>query len=196
MTESPKVAVVVDIRWPMKRHQSVYAGIQVVAEKQKWDTWLFPRPEYVNLHLKERSLDGMIVRIGPEPARQIQKYNIPAVDPSPSGHRRTVRRGQVSYQSMIDRRLRLPACGATGNLVRCDWRQHDALLSRDLDTSDGVHVARGPRARWGAKGAAAQGAGRHRGGPRESAQTSGPGNTSSASCRAARRREGPWAGGP
>lgn len=79
MSDPLKIAIVIDIGWPLKRHQEAFAGIQEVVEKEGWEATILPLPESVISHRKDWPFDGVVGRISAELAALMAKAKTPTV---------------------------------------------------------------------------------------------------------------------
>lgn len=75
-----RILIVIDMGWPLKRHQDVYAGIEKVAYENEWDSTLLSVPEQIVPQRSEWPYDGIIGRISEGIAAQARKAKIPAVN--------------------------------------------------------------------------------------------------------------------
>lgn len=77
-----RVAIMLDLRWPLKRHASIFAGTQRYADEQGWESII---DEYVAQHLLKqptgvRLYDGMIGRVNARLASLRQQFDLPMVN--------------------------------------------------------------------------------------------------------------------
>ncbi|HEY1068555.1 MAG TPA: substrate-binding domain-containing protein [Pirellulales bacterium] len=82
MSSRPRVALMLDLRWPYKRHQAVFAGTQRYAEEAGWETIL---DEYAADNLPTRRsgplpYDGIIARANRKLAEKSKRLGIPVVN--------------------------------------------------------------------------------------------------------------------
>lgn len=82
MARRPRVALMLDLRWPFKRHQAVFAGTQQYAQEQNWETIL---DEYAADNLPTRRVgplpyDGIIARANRKLAEKSKRLGIPVVN--------------------------------------------------------------------------------------------------------------------
>ena len=80
--EPRRVALMLDLEWPYKRHASIFAGTQRYAEAQNWHSII---DEYVHDTLKTSSpdqapYDGIIARANPQLASRAADLGIPVVN--------------------------------------------------------------------------------------------------------------------
>jgi LacI family transcriptional regulator len=85
----PRVAIMLDLQWPYKRHSEIFAGFQRYAEEQGWtsvidefahDTLKLHGPEYY---------DGVVARANRQLARQAGRLGVPVVNVWPSSPARS-----------------------------------------------------------------------------------------------------------
>lgn len=77
-----RVALMLDLRWPLKRHASIFAGTQRYADEQGWESII---DEFVYEHLLEqpksvRLYDGVIGRVSKKLAGLRERLNLPMVN--------------------------------------------------------------------------------------------------------------------
>ncbi|WP_425613664.1 substrate-binding domain-containing protein [Anatilimnocola sp. NA78] len=82
MPKTRRVAIMLDLRWPLKRHASIFAGTQRYADEQGWESII---DEYVAEHLLEqpksvRLYDGVIGRVNAKLAGLRQRFDLPMVN--------------------------------------------------------------------------------------------------------------------
>jgi LacI family transcriptional regulator len=82
MTKAPRVALMLDLRWPLKRHAAIFAGTQRYAAEHGWESII---DEYVAEHLLEqhksvRLYDGVIGRIPARLGELRRKLDLPVVN--------------------------------------------------------------------------------------------------------------------
>ena len=82
MTPSPRVALKLDLRWPLKRHAHIFAGTQQYADEHGWESII---DEYADEHLLEASpkslpFDGVIGRVNPKLAEGCRRLGVPLVN--------------------------------------------------------------------------------------------------------------------
>lgn len=82
MPRPRRVALMLDLRWPLKRHADIFAGTQRYAAEHGWESII---DEYVTEHLLEqpkaaRLYDGVIGRIPARLAEQRRKLDLPIVN--------------------------------------------------------------------------------------------------------------------
>ena len=76
MKDSSTIAVMIDLDWPLKRHQEVIGGIQAYAQKKPgWKLVHDLHPEAV----LER-YDGVVGRVTPKVAERARTLGIPLVN--------------------------------------------------------------------------------------------------------------------
>jgi LacI family transcriptional regulator len=79
-----RVAIMLDLRWPYKRHSEIFAGVQRYAEEKGWLSII---DEFAHDTLSRRrteSYDGIVARANHPLARQAIRLGIPAVNVWPS----------------------------------------------------------------------------------------------------------------
>ena len=74
-----RVALVIDIEWPIKHHQGILAGILSFARQQNWRCELTPFLGYETAQSDTR-FDGIIGRITRQAERYAIKHSVPAVN--------------------------------------------------------------------------------------------------------------------
>ncbi len=82
MPKSRRVAIMLDLRWPLKRHADIFAGTQRYAAEKGWESVI---DEYVAEHLLEQPkqaclYDGVIGRIPARLAELQSRFPIPLVN--------------------------------------------------------------------------------------------------------------------
>lgn len=82
MKNSPRVALMLDLNWPYKRHQAIFAGAQRYAQEHQWDTIL---DEHVADNLpsrpgRVRPYDGIIARATRKLVEKSRRLGIPVVN--------------------------------------------------------------------------------------------------------------------
>lgn len=87
MARQPRrVAIMLDLQWPYKRHSEVFAGIQRYAEEQGW-TSIIDEFAHDTLRRKRHSADmydGIVARANHPLARRAAKLGVPVVNVWPS----------------------------------------------------------------------------------------------------------------
>ena len=82
MGENRRVAMVVDLQWPFKRHHEVFAGAHRYAQEQ--GGWKFILDTYAELTLEskrpEAAYDGIIGRVTPQLAAAARAASVPMVN--------------------------------------------------------------------------------------------------------------------
>ena len=83
---SRRVALMLDLQWPYKRHSEVFAGVQRYAEEHGWASII---DEFAHDTLRRRSggperYDGIIARANHPLARRAAKLGVPVVNVWPS----------------------------------------------------------------------------------------------------------------
>lgn len=81
MTESPRIAVKLELEWPLKRHTALFAGTQRYAREHGWKSII---DEFVEHQLARRSpsppYDGVIARATPKLVERCTALHIPVVN--------------------------------------------------------------------------------------------------------------------
>lgn len=82
MTQPPRVALMLDLRWPLKRHAHVFAGTQRYADEHGWESII---DEYADEHLAEATaktlpFDGVIGRVNSKLAEHARRLGVPVVN--------------------------------------------------------------------------------------------------------------------
>lgn len=82
MPKSPRVAIKLDLRWPLKRHAHIFAGTQRYAVEHGWESII---DEYADEHLAEASakslpFGGVIGRVNAKLAEHGQRLGVPLVN--------------------------------------------------------------------------------------------------------------------
>lgn len=82
MAQPPRVAIKLDLRWPLKRHAHIFAGTQRYADEHGWESLI---DEYADEHLAEASakslpFDGVIGRVNAKLAEHGQRLGLPLVN--------------------------------------------------------------------------------------------------------------------
>jgi LacI family transcriptional regulator len=87
MSRNPRrVAIMLDLRWPYKRHSEVFAGIQRYAEEQGWVSIIdeFAHDTLSRERNRTERYDGIVARANHPLARQATKLGVPVVNVWPS----------------------------------------------------------------------------------------------------------------
>lgn len=81
-----RVALMLDLRWPYKRHSEIFAGIQRYAEEQGWTTLLdeFAHDTLRRQRSPAERYDGIVARANHPLARQAVRRGVPVVNVWPS----------------------------------------------------------------------------------------------------------------
>ena len=87
-----RVAIMLDLQWPFKRHSEIFSGIQRYAEEHGWISIL---DEFVHDTLQRKRseanrYDGIVARVNHPLARRASKLGVPLVNvwpSSPARHR-------------------------------------------------------------------------------------------------------------
>lgn len=82
MTQPLRVALKLDLRWPLKRHAHIFAGTQKYADEHGWESLI---DEYADEHLSEASpqslpFDGVIGRVNAKLADCGRRLGVPLVN--------------------------------------------------------------------------------------------------------------------
>lgn len=117
MPKPRRVALMLDLRWPLKRHASIFAGTQRYADEQGWESII---DEYVAEHLLEQPqgeklYDGVIGRVNSKLASTSQRLGLPIVniwfnspvrDQLPGVFRDPIAVGRLGAEHLLARGLR------------------------------------------------------------------------------------------
>jgi LacI family transcriptional regulator len=84
--QSPRVAIMLDLQWPYKRHSEIFAGVQRYAEEQGWVSII---DEFAHNSLRRTrgqadGYDGIVARANHQLARRALKLGVPVVNVWPS----------------------------------------------------------------------------------------------------------------
>ena len=83
--QPPRVAIMLDLHWPYKRHTEIFAGVQRYAEEQGWESII---DEYAHdafcLRTQDDGYDGIVARANLQLARRALKRGVPVVNVWPS----------------------------------------------------------------------------------------------------------------
>src|SRR6476660_5419625 len=106
MPTHPRVAIALDLEWPLKRHTAIFAGVQRYAAEQGWQTVIddYVANELAGLRGRQVPYDGVLGRLSVNLAEQARRWRLPAVN--------------VWYSSKAWRELPgvFPDCDASGRL--------------------------------------------------------------------------------
>lgn len=80
MPKKVRIAIVIDLDWPVKRHQAVFAGTQSYAQERGWQCSIWPYPPSLITPLGKPAYDGIIGRVTPVLARAARAARIPLVN--------------------------------------------------------------------------------------------------------------------
>jgi len=83
MAKKPRrVAIMLDLQWPYKRHTDIFAGIQEYAEAHDWDPLIdeFAHNTLQNTPRKSTPYDGIIARANSPLAEQASRRGVPVVN--------------------------------------------------------------------------------------------------------------------
>ena len=77
-----RVAFMLDLRWPHKRHADMFAGAQRYAEEQGWESTIdeFVAERLATLTPKTNPYDGVIGRLGRKMVEQANRLKLPVVN--------------------------------------------------------------------------------------------------------------------
>lgn len=83
---SPRVAIMLDLQWPYKRHSEIFAGVQRFAEEQGWVSIIdeFAHDALVRKQDPADRYDGIIARANHALARRALRLGVPVVNVWPS----------------------------------------------------------------------------------------------------------------
>jgi LacI family transcriptional regulator len=124
MTDSTRrIALMLDLQWPYKRHAGIFAGIQRYAEEQGWTSIIdeFAHDTLARVRRSADRYDGIIARANLSLARRSAKAGVPTVNVWPSSPARHALPGVY------------PDSTATGRLIA------EHLLSRGFRTFAALH---------------------------------------------------------
>ncbi len=84
--QSPRVAIMLDLQWPFKRHSEVFAGVQRYAEEHGWVSIIdeFAHDTIRRKRSAAERYDGIVARANHPLARQASKFGVPVVNVWPS----------------------------------------------------------------------------------------------------------------
>ena len=82
MPKNRRIAVMLNLEWPYKRHSGVFAGTQQYAEEQDWHSII---DEFAHDTLPARAsksipYDGVIARANPQLAERANRLGVPVVN--------------------------------------------------------------------------------------------------------------------
>ncbi|WP_250927955.1 AraC family transcriptional regulator [Aporhodopirellula aestuarii] len=80
MSKKRRIAILIEVETPLRRHLDVLAGIQQVATTADWDTTLIPVTDFDLSDNRNQAFDGFVGRIGRSLAIKAKEHNIPAVN--------------------------------------------------------------------------------------------------------------------
>lgn len=80
MSKKHRIAILIEVETPLRRHLDVLAGIQQVASTANWDTTLIPVTDFDFLDNPGQAFDGFVGRIGRSLAIKAKEHKIPAVN--------------------------------------------------------------------------------------------------------------------
>lgn len=82
MTQPLRIAVPIDLDWPIRRHLDIYQGIRSYAEEA--EAWEIINDEFPAAWIARRGkrpgYDGVVGRVSPEVLAACQKHNVPVVN--------------------------------------------------------------------------------------------------------------------
>jgi LacI family transcriptional regulator len=146
MPRSRRVALKLDLKWPLKRHALIFAGTQRYADEHGWESII---DEYAAENLAERTTkrtsppyDGLIGRVNSklgECARRLRIplvnvwFNSPACDQLPGVFPDMAAAGRLQAEHLLGRGLRRFA------VLTCEdrWQQMEAATFRATVAQDG-----------------------------------------------------------
>lgn len=81
-----RVALMLDLQWPYKRHSQVFAGITQYAEEQGWETIIDEFAHHTISNRREKTVpyDGILARANHQLARAAARRGVPVVNVWPS----------------------------------------------------------------------------------------------------------------
>lgn len=105
--KSPRIAIMLDLQWPYKRHADIFAGIQSYAESHHWDSII---DEFAHNTLRDHPrkfppYDGIIARANLQLATQAKKCRVPLVNVWPSSPARHVVSGVYPDSVAVGRQI-------------------------------------------------------------------------------------------
>jgi len=80
MPKKVRIAIVIDLDWPVKRHQAVFAGTQSYARQRGWQCTIWPYPPPLLTPRGKPAYNGIIGRVTPALARAARAAGIPLVN--------------------------------------------------------------------------------------------------------------------
>ncbi|VTS07724.1 substrate-binding domain-containing protein [Tuwongella immobilis] len=102
-----RIALMLELEWPYKRHSEVFAGIQRYAEKQGWETIIDEFAHNTLLHSAPNATryDGIVSRANRLLARRAAQLGIPVVNVWPSSPARELLPGVFPDSTAVGRLL-------------------------------------------------------------------------------------------
>lgn len=84
--KTPRVALMLDLQWPYKRHSEIFAGVQRYAEEQGWVSIIdeFAHDALRRQRGQAEQYDGIVARANRPLARQALQLGVPVVNVWPS----------------------------------------------------------------------------------------------------------------
>ena len=82
MKARPRIALVLDLQWPQKRHTATFAGVQRYAVEHGWETIIddYAANELAAWRKHEVPYDGVLGRVSAALAEQCRRWGLPAVN--------------------------------------------------------------------------------------------------------------------
>jgi LacI family transcriptional regulator len=121
--EPRRVALMLDLQWPYKRHSEIFAGVQRYAEELGWVsiTDEFAHDSFRRKQGQADRYDGIVARASRQLARRAVKLGVPVVNGSPSS---PVRHEMKSWPQGSDhcrdgRDANSPRTSKPGSCVTC-----------------------------------------------------------------------------
>lgn len=74
-----RVAIMLDLQWPYKRHSGIFAGTQKYAKEHEWDS-IIDEFAHETLRRKKNFYDGIIARANSTLARRARRRGVPLVN--------------------------------------------------------------------------------------------------------------------
>lgn len=108
MARKPRrIALMLDLEWPFKRHSEIFAGIQLYAEKQGWVSIIDEFAGETLRHKQSQSerYDGIVARANHQLARLATKRGVPVVNVWPSSPARHLLPGVYPDSTAVGRLL-------------------------------------------------------------------------------------------
>ncbi|MCH9652761.1 MAG: substrate-binding domain-containing protein [Planctomycetes bacterium] len=75
-----RIAIVIDLSWPYKRHLEVFDGVNRYAVEAGWECELLPLSDSIMSHRTKWQFDGIIGRLGTEIVKRARRARVPVVN--------------------------------------------------------------------------------------------------------------------